>query len=320
MAGTSELERKLLLATSDRNRGADPSQTARLPPSYQKKGSCSLKQILKSVSVSSFLVPVALFGISCFLPACGEDAADGAPSIEEAALPLALARAYCGAATPCCGAADLGTNVNCEADVETGVRSDLLEARQSGKVYNGTIAKQCVEAIRGLNCGSTDAQDDAADDICDRMALFQRQALLGESCSFAECAQGADYTASCEYISEKLSVCVGNRPAALGAPCDDRSASPGIGEARVLRVCESKVAYCSTKGICEPYPAVGQSCKEASRCVGEATCDVNELCVPTQRAGSQCAVNDDCTSRRCVAGRCSVEEAEIVSSLSCVRP
>lgn len=109
-------------------------------------------------------------------------------------------------------------------------------------------ARRCVEALERLNCGSTDAENEVADDICDEVTAFSRIAEVGESCSFAKCAQGSDYQAHCEYAGAEMAVCVGYRSVALGAPCD-ADVSPKLGEARVMRDSKKRPKSCRGRRV-----------------------------------------------------------------------
>jgi hypothetical protein len=165
------------------------------------------------------------------------------------------------------------------------------DAMADGATWNAAAAGQCLQRVRGADCAGTDvpklvALVDACDDIWTGIVPPGGACRTYMSCAEPPVSGGATAGSSCVN-----SVCLSVVRLPVGATC-----STGT-----TMVCDVLTASC-TGGVCVALPGDGEAC--TGDCRSGFTC-TNGTCAALLGVGTACAVNSDCASDRCSAGKCT---------------
>lgn len=174
---------------------------------------------------------------------------------------------------------------------------------------------ECLTSINVLKLPPTEFISPPEDpDPCEAVYRAVPGALPGEPCASRwDCAQPASGTVEC-YKGSCVQVIVG-KP---GEPC--------LPEGAILHFCRKKDGlWCSEEGICQPLPAVGESCQWPVSCAAPAIC-AGEVCVEPKVNGEPCSPQQVCPGGRCEQGACkplrgngeACEDASDCTSNHCV--
>lgn len=200
-----------------------------------------------------------------------------------------------------------------EASRETAVADEIRgcelasSALDAGRIgFDPAAAGRCV---RQLTAQTSCEGFRFAGGHCDQ--VFVPKLQLGERCEGhgyfflqEECVEGY-----CERIGSHCTFGTCRAYKRLEEPCE------------LFKPCEPEL-WCGFRGVCEPRPALGESCTLWT-CAAGLTCDLAGTCVPLIPAGEACTAGSICDSSSCLDGRCrtKVQLGEACdSNLNCYEP
>lgn len=272
-------------------------------PSTASEAACVSFQLMRTKTFA-----VAVSGLIA-LVACSSSSEQGASSgpLEPAALASALAKAYCKAAAPCCGAWKGTIAADCETRIARDLEAKLATALATPKQrYDAALAASCVEAYR--------AQADSCEAVFTKLRQVVACARVvdgvsppGAACAEAtECATpeargyvgcgSADGGTANMKCRQFLYVSAGE---ACSAP-----AEPFAGAAPTVTDCWSDEGLYCTNGRCTAGAAVGEPCPK-NQCAPGAGCDfTTKTCVAAAKEGEACSGSCAERSLSCINGTC----------------
>ncbi len=255
-------------------------------------------------SATTRLQPSAIASATPERPASSATAP--AVAVEQTAFPLAVAKAICDNAAPCCKKYGQPLNATSCREHFKNVVSFLIRPGKNTQ-YDGSAADRCIAAMKAavIACKRPSHEWQLSDPSCRAVYRSAKRAAPGERCdSRADCDLSGGFEAICD-----KNRCRVTKRSKTGGPCLSGQARFGASGKipAVLFVCESTTHFCHPKtNTCTPRLAAGASgCTSLDSCDARSVCNVSTgKCEQRKGPGESCTDTSECAFAQCRRGRC----------------